>query len=149
MRRNGPTKEPSASLRMLVSALAAPLVAFGCRRGEPTTSTDAGTVWAGPEARVPDDFPKDVPIYPGAEIDLAAKGTRGKAAWSVTLEAADPKDRVVAYYRAHMRGFTVVSDVDVGETHMFVWQSPAYDVTVMTDSAGLDKTGITVNVAAR
>src|SRR5579884_4060254 len=78
------------------------------KKGTLRIVTDAGAVTMGTGAQLPEDFPKAVPIYPGAKAQFSAKSKdpHGKDAWSVQLETPDAKDTVVAYHKANMSGFT-------------------------------------------
>jgi hypothetical protein len=117
--------------------------------GTMTFASDAGTLVAGAGTKVPDDFPKAIPLYPGAKVDLAAKANdpKGKPAWTLTLETGDSKDQVVAYYKAKMTGFNNASDMSLGDTDMSVWRSADYNVTLMVNTAGNQKTAITITAA--
>jgi len=119
--------------------------------GTMTFTSDAGTFVAGAGTKLPDDFPKGIPVYPGAKVDMAAKANnpKGKPAWTLTLETGDSKDQVVAYYKAKMAGFKNASDMSLGDTDMSVWQSADYDVTLMVNSAANQKTAITISAAGK
>lgn len=119
--------------------------------GTTIITSDAGTFVAGNGTKVPDDFPKTIPVYPGAKVDLAAKANNpnGKPAWTLTLETGDSKDQVVAFYEAKMTGFKNASDMSLGDTDMSVWQSAGYDVTLMVNAAGNRKTAITISAAGK
>jgi hypothetical protein len=115
-----------------------------------TVGNDAGSLVSSLGSKVPDDFPKVVPIYPGGKPMIAAKSSnpQGKPAWSVTLETDDTKDKVVAYYKANMSGLKLASDMDMGQTDMSIWQSPQYDVTLMVSEAD-QKTTIIVSATGK
>jgi hypothetical protein len=104
---------------------------------------------------IPDDFPKSIPIYPGAKTQAVARsdGPRGKASWSVTLETGDAKDRVDAYYAQNMAGFVadpnLRSTLQAGDTSMSVWRSPQYDVTLLVGVDAAQKTTISLAVSQR
>ncbi|HEY8038268.1 MAG TPA: hypothetical protein VIF15_00670 [Polyangiaceae bacterium] len=121
------------------------------KQGTMTLVNDAGTVTMGAGAKIPADFPKSVPVYPGATTDLASRQSnpQGKPAWSLTLETGDAKDKVVAYYKANLADFKVASDMDMGEAHMSVWQNAQYDLTLMISEGSDKKTAITISVGGR
>jgi hypothetical protein len=52
------------------------------------------------QTRLPFDFPKDVPIYPGAAVKQA--GSNPGVKLMVILESRDPKDKVLAFYRTKL-----------------------------------------------
>ena len=48
---------------------------------------------------MPDGFPTDVPIYPGARLTAAAKFTSGtQITWGMNWETLDSLDKVQAFY---------------------------------------------------
>ena len=117
--------------------------------GSMTITTDAGTVQLGNGAHIPDDFPKEVPVYPGAKPTASIKSSQGtKPVWTVTLETTDSKDKVAAYYKANLSGFTQKSAMDLGTGSILVYESPKYDVTFTASTEGA-KTELLVNVVAR
>jgi len=120
-------------------------------KGTMTIVTDGGEMQLGVGSSIPADFPKSVPVYPGAKVELAAKstGANGKPAWSVQLETGDAKDKVLAFYRSGLTGFTKATDMDMGDSAMSVWQSPQYDVTLLIGAGADQKTSITLNAASK
>jgi hypothetical protein len=62
--------------------------------GTTTTTTNAAT------AKLPSDFPEDLPVYPGAEIASNKTGTaaNGKPSRTVVLTTSDPVAKVRAFY---------------------------------------------------
>lgn len=119
-----------------------------------TLTTDAGVVMLG-STKVPDDFPKTIPVYPGAKVNMAAHtaGAKGKPAWSLSLETGDEQSKVVSFYTSGMTAspgkFAKASDLAMGETQMTVWQSADYDVTLMISAGGENQTTITMTVAGK
>jgi hypothetical protein len=56
-----------------------------------------------PEVAMPDGFPTDVPIYPGARLTAAAKFTSGaQTTWGMNWETLDSLDKVQAFYSAKL-----------------------------------------------
>lgn len=102
-----------------------------------TMTLEGGVFSLGAGTKLPDDFPKSVPVYPGSHIQMAARspGAQGKPAWSLSLETQDPGTSVIAFYKAHMAGFTQASALAMGDTQMAVWQSAQLDVTLMVSSS--------------
>jgi hypothetical protein len=120
-----------------------------------TMTTDAGAVTLGPGSKIPDDFPKTVPVYPGAKVNMAARSAAGKdrATWSLSLETGDEQPKVVAFYASSMSAsvgkFTKGSDLPLGDTQMTVWQSAQFDVTVMISAGAESQTTITETISAK
>jgi hypothetical protein len=124
-------------------------VSINGQKGTMTIVTDAGEMMVGTTAKIPEDFPKSIPVYAGATPKMSVKSANnGKEAWSLSLETTDSKDKVVAFYKTSLTGFTVASSMDMGTSSMTVYQSPKYDVTVMV-SAEAKTTGISLNVASK
>jgi hypothetical protein len=70
--------------------------------------------------KLPDTFPKDFPVYPGAKVTGVLSGTeKGKStgAW-VTFTTADTKDKVSAYYKANLasNGWSDLATYASGDT---------------------------------
>jgi hypothetical protein len=120
-----------------------------------TLTTDAGVIALGGGSKVPDDFPKTIPVYPGAKVDLSAHatGAKGKPAWSLSLETGDEQAKVVSFYTSAMTSsagkFTKASDLPMGDTEMTVWQSAEYDVTLMISGGAESQTTILLTVAGK
>jgi len=107
----------------------------------------AGTVGLG--GKIPDDFPKAVPVYPGAKVNMATRSAKVKPAWSLALVTGDDPDHVMAFYRSSLAGFQVISDRTLAETHMSVWQSAQLDVTLVVAQAADQETSISMTVSGR
>jgi hypothetical protein len=117
--------------------------------GSMTIVTDAGAVTIGTGAKIPDDFPKEVPVYPGAKPTMAMKSANaGKDVWSVTMETPDTKDKIVAFYKSKMTGFTEQAMQDMGQASILVYVSPKYQVTVTANGQG-GKTDVMLSVAVK
>jgi hypothetical protein len=118
-------------------------------------TTDAGIVALGANTKIPDDFPKTVPVYPGAIVNLAGRsaGAQGKPAWTLSLETGDEQAKVVAFYAsglaASAAAFKKNSDLNLGDTQMSVWQSAPYDVTLMITAGAENQTTITMTVSGK
>lgn len=87
------------------------------------TFTDEKTgakVDVGASSTLPDAFPKDFPVYPGAKVTGVLSGSeKGKStgAW-VTFTTADSKDAVVSFYKTNLasNGWTEESTFASGDT---------------------------------
>jgi len=99
----------------------------------------------------PDDFPKDIPIYPGSTVILGGRSTgTGKPSWSLSMTTVDSKDQAIARYKDLLSGFEKVSDLNMGDAALSIWRSPAYDMTLMVGTTpGTRTTTITLNVASK
>jgi hypothetical protein len=110
---------------------------------------EAGTLYLTSVA--PGDFPGALPVYPGSRVTLAGRRSLadGKLAWSLTVETADSKAQVRAFYDEHLPGFSPASDIDILDSALWVWRSPAYDLNVVVGRGADGKTTVTLDVAER
>lgn len=57
------------------------------------------------ENKIPDDFPKDFPVYPGSSVTSSLSGNQGgqgNGLW-LTLSTNDSVDKVIAYYEENLK----------------------------------------------
>jgi hypothetical protein len=103
-----------------------------------------GTMTFGAGTEIPKDWPKDVPVYPGAKplASLATTNDQGKPAWLMTLETTDSKEQVVAFYKGKMTSYTSTADMDMGQGHMTNYESGTGNLTLLVsqDKAGAKTT---------
>jgi hypothetical protein len=98
----------------------------------------------------PEDFPKDIPIYPGSVVRLGGRSTgAGRPSWSLTVTTGDSRERAAARYKEILIGFEKVTDLNMGDAVLSIWRNPAYDMTLMIGTAADSKTTITLNVASK
>jgi hypothetical protein len=100
---------------------------------------------------VPEDFPPLLALYPGARVTLGGKQLTsiGKRSWSVTVETPDSRDKVRAYYKASLAQFVPMSDVDLGESALSTWRTPALDLNLVVGKGNDGKTTVTLDVVER
>lgn len=71
------------------------------------------------QGKLPDEFPKDFPVYPEAQItgSWTSTGDRGTGI-SVVWEAKGPLDKIVAFYKSELprNGWKVTSNFDSQES---------------------------------
>jgi hypothetical protein len=141
---------------------------FGCKRsttltgpkGEKVTVTRDGAKvegtakgphgeevrWAAGEGGValPDDFPKDVAIYPDAK-PLAS--TSDKKHISVTLKTADPSEKVAAFYKDRLKadGWEIEQTMNMGAISMVHAAKGGRKATVSVNNDS-DQTIVTIVV---
>ncbi len=113
----------------------------------PITPPPGATV----SATIPDDFPKIVPIYPGAKVLTASKsaGPAGKGVWTLALDTPDEKNHVYTFFRANLSSFKQATDNIVGTTHTGTWENRQYDLTVTVGDAPDKSTSITMAVSGK
>ncbi|HEY3818293.1 MAG TPA: hypothetical protein VGL81_14035 [Polyangiaceae bacterium] len=126
-------------------------VSVNGQKGTMTVVTDAGEIMIGPSATIPADFPKEVPLYPGAKPQLAVKqaNAQGKITWELNLETPDPTAKVTDYYKANTAGYTLATTFDMGTSATRIYQGPKYDITLMVGAESGGKTSITQSVSQK
>lgn len=63
------------------------------------------------EGMLPADFPRNVPMYPGAKIASAnGASARVPREWTVTLQTTDSAEQVMKSYPPMLAGFTTTAD---------------------------------------
>jgi hypothetical protein len=115
----------------------------------PATTEPARELHVGPT--VPDDFPKAIPLYPGARVLTAAKSAKagGRPAWSVVSESRDSTEIVTTYLKTHFRGFALSKEMLLPKASLSTWQSASYDVTMTVGKGANGATTITVSAIER
>jgi len=108
---------------LLVVALAALVLASGCGRDEArvgVNTKDAKITVAGGNASValPDNFPKDVPIMPGASVKGVINA--GQVTSIQMIASASPQD-TAKYYQDNLgaQGWKVENTIAAGKVTMF------------------------------
>ncbi|MEY2930125.1 MAG: hypothetical protein RL033_874 [Pseudomonadota bacterium] len=69
----------------------------------------------------PEDWPSEVPLYPGAKIQMTMKLERGA---TLTLETADTRAQVSEYYKTQLASLPPSSIVDMGKNQTLLWSDP-------------------------
>ena len=99
---------------------------------------DAGSqtqVQFGEGTTLPADFPKSVPIYPGAKIIAVVSMGSRKDAYMVTIDTKAKPSEVIDFYKK-AKGFKIESDLALGKTHMLsLTASDGLDVTISVTTA--------------
>ena len=65
------------------------------------TKDGTSTFSAGGDAKVPDTFPKDVPVYAGTKVLMSINVPNGA---NLILESGDSVEKIVAFYKSKMTG---------------------------------------------
>jgi hypothetical protein len=94
---------------------------------------------------LPDNFPKDAPVYPGA---IALSSVNSNDGMMVTLQTADSADKVAEYYAKELKGqgWTTESEVKLPQGTTYVNKKEKRNLSVSI--TGGDKTMIMLIVAA-
>ena len=108
-----------------------------------TSPDGGGTITIG-TTEIPADFPKSIPMYPGATVKTAMRTQNpGKgASFIIGLETGDPPDKVSAFYKAQLKSWKSKADMGTGEGHMEAFEDTAAKIgltvtaTKMTGTEG-------------
>jgi hypothetical protein len=87
-----------------------------------TTEDGSSTVAVGAAAKIPDDFPKDVPLYKGMEV-MAVQKDAASGATGFTATSKDGTAKVAEFYKkqAAAEGWTQDADMPQGPMHMLAF----------------------------
>jgi len=68
------------------------------------------------ENKIPEDFPKDFPVYPGASVTSSLSGNQGdqKNGFWLTLSTGDEVSKVVSFYEENLKKNGWTFDTTVG-----------------------------------
>src|SRR5688572_31408442 len=82
----------------------------------------------------PEDWPSDVPLYPGGKVQLSMKLGHGS---TVTLETPDALPKVSEWYEAQLASMPQRNAVDSGKRRTLMWSDPSrpLQVTLTLDAA--------------
>lgn len=113
-----------------------------------TTAGGGPSVVIGKGAKVPDDFPKDIPVYPGSEIQMSSADPANHS-FVVQATTADPIDKVGGFYQKEMKAQGWTEAQVVSQTGEVAMQMLSYEkadasavimVTVMDGKTSLSIT---------
>jgi hypothetical protein len=117
-----------------------------------TIQTSQGTVAAAGNgsAALPANFPKDIPMYPGARVAIALDAVGETAGHVVTIESSDWPDDVAKFYREKLSGWKTAMDMKTEDGHTLILRSPdgKRSLTLAATREAL-KTVATLTVAAK
>ena len=131
--------EPKTNTTSAPAASSAPPIAASASVA-PITSTTPG-----PVGRLPDGWPADVPVYPGATLGASELSSRGS---SVTMKTNDGPEKVAAFYVTSLKGMTKGQDLGAGPLMTVSFRDEKRSVTVMAMTMA-DATQVTVTVLAK
>ncbi|MBK6695613.1 MAG: hypothetical protein IPG50_25890 [Myxococcales bacterium] len=128
-------------------------VEINAKDGKLTVQGKDGVATFGAGAKIPDDFPKSAPIYPGAKVQgvMTSAGAQGSGA-VVTLTTPDASEKVVAFYKAAAsKGKKALLDMATPAGQMIAWQAAddAQISTVITTDPAAGGTQIVVTAGAK
>ncbi len=117
------------------------------------TDKESGTTMDIGSGKIPDNFPKDFPIYPGAKVTSVLSGTnKAKNGFWVTLETGDSLDKVAAFYKSELakNGWEVSATYTTEETMTeAVTKGKLEGNLTINRSSSADKTEIVIMLGAK
>ena len=112
-----------------------------------TVKTKDGTMVSGDAAKLPDTFPKDVPVFPGAKLLMVSTETQNES-FSIQMTSTDSIENVASYYKKELaaKGWTEAQSMTQGgDRPMQMLNCTKEDrMVMMTASRDGDKTSITM-----
>jgi hypothetical protein len=96
-------------------------------------------------AKLPDDWPSEIPVYPGAKLLTAMTTTdKGVSGHVLTLETTDSVDKVITYYKSKLSGYKSMLDMSSGEGHTLALENDAthLQVNISATPQGNTKTNV-------
>ena len=93
--------------------------------GNFSVQTDKGSFSVKSGAALPDGFPSDIPLYPGATVQSSAASTTADGqGFMVTASSADTPDKIVAFYKEKLAGtFQSKADMNMNGSMMLIYQT--------------------------
>jgi hypothetical protein len=69
--------------------------------------------------KVPDDYPKDMPVYEGTKV-VMSQSANEKNTHTLVLESSDPADKISDFYKKGMEsnGWKIDSSMNMGQMNM-------------------------------
>jgi hypothetical protein len=79
---------------------------------------EKATYSSGRSVALPEGFPKDVPLYPGAKVTMSGKQGEGMM---VMLTSGDDVQKIAGFYEAKLKenGWEIETSANIGEGSMF------------------------------
>ncbi|MBK7584148.1 MAG: hypothetical protein IPI67_28605 [Myxococcales bacterium] len=103
-------------------------------------------VQLGEGSSIPADFPKAVPVYPGAKVMSSVSVSQGES-HMLTLSTTDTTGAVLEYYKKNMTGFKVDAELASGDTTILNLSNDQLAVSVTATKSSDDGTTL-INVTA-
>lgn len=71
--------------------------------------------------KVPADFPRQVPIYPGANVTASHVDTSGAPKYLIAYAATGPADKVLTFYKNELKKFRIEQESSAEAAHVMVF----------------------------
>jgi hypothetical protein len=99
----------------------------------------------GQGASVPEDFPKQVPIYPGSTISSSMSDRSTSPSHTLIFKTSDASAKVIGYYKGELKGFRVEQETDMGTSHIMKFvdaQQSKLEVQLVASEEGDSATNV-------
>ena len=109
------------------------------------------TATIGTGTKLPDDFPKDVPVYKGTILSSTAATQDNKKMFMVSIETTDTFDTVVGYYKSGLasNGWKITQESNLAAGYsMFAAENGTLQLNAMLQGAD-GKTIVTLSAGAK
>src|SRR5262245_52275902 len=87
---------------------------------------------------VPADFPKAVPLYPGAKLIAAVAISQGEGGHMLTLTTKDSTTDVLGYYKRSLAGFKTDGELNGADTTILTMSTSDLSVSVTATKSSTD-----------
>ncbi len=130
-------------------------VNVGNNGGNITVKTDQGNLTINSGGSLPDSFPKDFPIYPGAKLtgSFSTNGTTGDntKGVSVVWETSDDAAKVGAYFKTQLpaAGYTVTTDFSQADSTTLTFEKGTVSGFLGVTKGSDGKTAISVTIGSK
>ena len=84
----------------------------------------------GSNVTIPDNFPKDVPLYPGAKALTVSMGQASKSDASLTLQTSDDTQKVVKWYADQLKGWKEASSYSMSGSEIRAYEKDTLKLNV-------------------
>ncbi len=123
-------------------------VKYDASQGKVTVKDGDATITSGGNVKVPDTFPKDVPVYPNAQV---LNSVTAADIVHVTLISKDDIEKIVAAYKENMKqqGWKETTALTIGTTVTMAYDKDKRHATVAISQAEKGKTGIQLQVSQK
>jgi len=112
-----------------------------------TVKTQDGVFVSGDASKLPENFPKDVPTYPGAKLNAVSAMAQNNM-FNVNMASPDPMDKVAAHFKKELaaQGWTEAQTMNQEGEHpvQFLNYTKGERGAMVTISRENDKTVVTV-----
>lgn len=116
--------------------------------GTTTIKSNDGSAAYSTEQKLPDDFPKDIPLYSGQKITGSSKvKTDNETTWQVTAETSDSVSKTTDGVKKLYSGWEQSSESQANDTYYYYFTKGNFTANVYVASG--DKTTISYTVTQK